>query len=48
MDNSSQLLQEIYNDDMLKKTKESKSLHEIFEEDYEDIEYDDASGKIVL
>ena len=41
MDNNSQLLQEIYNDDMLKKTKESKSLNEIFEEEYDDFNFDD-------
>ena len=48
MDNESNLLQEVYNDDMLKKTKKSKDLNEIIEKEYDDIEYDDGAGKIVL
>ncbi len=48
MDNESNLLQEVYNDDMLKKTKKSKDLNEIIEKDYDEIEYDDGAGKIVL
>jgi len=48
MEPNSDLLQEVYNDDMLKKTKKSKNLNEIIEPDYDDIEFDDASGKMVL
>ena len=48
METNSNLLQEVYNDDMLKKTKKSKDLNEIIEKEYDDIEFDDASGKMVL
>ena len=48
METNSNLLQEVYNDDMLKKTNKSKNLNEIIEPDYDDIEFDDASGKMVL
>ncbi len=48
METNSDLLQEVYNDDMLKKTKKSKNLNEIIEKEYDDIEFDDASGKMVL
>ena len=37
METNSNLLQEVYNDDMLKKTKKSKDLNEIIEPEYDDI-----------
>ena len=48
METNSNLLEEVYNDDMLKKTKKSKDLNEIIEPEYDDIEYDDGAGKIVI